>query len=151
MLLLPRKKRSWSRAARAIAPSRDILHLSVDGVLSSGTVLDAHEGIVGIDASGVTYSGYDDRLCVVGEIRQMTVVDARELAQIMVRRWKKFGAIDDTKPAERAREIIDVAVEEMLSHNFNFKLITVTGGLEVPDDVRADMAAAVGLVIEGGA
>lgn len=57
--------------------------------LPSGRVLSPHCGIIGIDAGGGVYGGYDDELTYGDEFSQE---DRQYLAEIMIARWRAYAA-----------------------------------------------------------
>ncbi len=60
-----------------------------DLLLSSGLGIYANERIIGINDQGRVSGGYDQGV----DTDQMTDADRRELAEIVIARWKKFGGV----------------------------------------------------------
>ena len=63
--------------------------------LPSGRTMYAHLGIVGIGPDGSASQGYDGDLGSDGwnDERALSPLERRELAEIMIARWQKFGGI----------------------------------------------------------
>lgn len=64
--------------------------------LPSGRLIDANEGIIGIDAAGRAFEGYDGFLESMGnEASYLTPEERRELADLMIERWNMYKSIAD--------------------------------------------------------
>lgn len=62
-----------------------------DCTLPSGLSFYAHQGIVGIDKQGRISEGYDGGV----ETETWTAEQRRELSDLMIERWRKFGLSED--------------------------------------------------------
>jgi hypothetical protein len=61
--------------------------------LPGGRKFYANRLIVGIDAEGNTFEGYDGGV----SSDEWTEAERRELAELMIERWRKFGALDQPR------------------------------------------------------
>lgn len=60
-----------------------------DEIALSSRKFYANQNIVGIDDKGDVFEGYDGGL----EYERFTAEERRELAQLMIERWRKFGGL----------------------------------------------------------
>lgn len=60
-----------------------------DVPLSTGRTIYANRGILGLGPDGGLYEGYDG-----GVDADLTPAERREIAEMMIARWHKFGGID---------------------------------------------------------
>lgn len=73
------------------APAHPFDSLDEDTIkLATGRELYANRGIVGIDAEGNAFEGYDSGLSDA----PLTLDERREIAEMMIERWRKYGGID---------------------------------------------------------
>jgi hypothetical protein len=63
--------------------------------LPSGNHFYANCLIVGIDPEGEIFQGYDGSVSIdTGLNREFTPQDRRDLAEMMIERWRKFGGLE---------------------------------------------------------
>lgn len=60
--------------------------------LGSGRAFYANRGIIGLDSDGNAFGGYDGGFGP--DVGDFTVDERREIAEMMIARWRKFGGID---------------------------------------------------------
>lgn len=72
--------------------------MAEDGTVtfSTGTTEYYSGGLCSISENGSVYEGYD---LYYGEISSMPEIERRELAELMIARWAKFGGIDISRLA----------------------------------------------------